>query len=507
MYSYIPSSVLYAVLALVVFYLGQSKDSGVLRYVQRRINAWRYLFQGADMITAEYKKAGGKAFEVLGPDHGHVFVSSKEHIGEIRKAPRSELSMFGATRQMFQPTYTMLGHNWHDERGVEGVGYVRAVGTLFPRQLLRIMPDMQRIVGLSFEEFARANKSNNGHLNLPAYELSKKLVCKLNGFCFFGDELAQNESFMKTIFQYNELVISAAEVLRVMPWFLKPIIGPYVGRITSIQDKVFDMINDLVTRRLKEKKLAETGEISTPPPNDMIQWIIDTAPAKLAWGPRRITHEIIAIWFGSVHALSATITYVLFDLCDQPEYIEPLRKEVEGPEFDHFMSTTKGLSLLDSFMKESSRLSPIEAMSGRRQALKDYTFSDGTRVKKGDWACVPAKAILRDETHFPHATRFEGFRFAPRDEIPGNLETVSQPEGPSRYSDLSDNYHSWGVGGIVCPGRFYAAVATKLIVAHILKNFDCSIVGQVTEKSSSWRSYLLPKEGVHINFSPRKQEV
>lgn len=38
--------------------------------------------------------------------------------------------------------------------------------------------------------------------------------------------------------------------------------------------------------------------------NDMIQWIIDTAPAKLEWGPRRVTYEIIAIWFGSVHALS-----------------------------------------------------------------------------------------------------------------------------------------------------------------------------------------------------------
>lgn len=37
----------------------------------------------------------------------------------------------------------------------------------------------------------------------------------------------------------------------------------------------------------------------------MIQWIIDTAPANLGWGPRRVTYEVIAIWFGSVHALSA----------------------------------------------------------------------------------------------------------------------------------------------------------------------------------------------------------
>ncbi len=156
---------------------------------------------------------------------------------------------------------------------------------------------------------------------------------------------------------------------------------------------------------------------------------------------------------------------MLFDLCAHPEYVEPLRKEVESSQFDDFMRTTKGLPLLDSFIKESSRLNPIESsmyslaltwiiltyflVSGRRQALKDFTFSDGTQVKKGDWACVPAKAMLNDETYFPQANSFEGFRFAPPSKIPASAKTVSQPEGPSRYSDLSANYHAWGIGGIV----------------------------------------------------------
>ncbi|KAI1475139.1 cytochrome P450 [Daldinia eschscholtzii] len=503
----------YAMLFSVAFYLGLnnliSSNFIILynktgRYVRKRVNAWRYLFQGADMITSGYQKAAGKAFEVPGPDHSHVFVSSSQHMDEIRKAPRDELSMFGATKQMFQPAYTMLGHNWHDERGVEGIGYVRAVGTLFPRQLLHIMPDMQRIVLESFNSFADGKKSVKGDLTLPAYTLTKKLLCDLNGFCFFGDELAKNEVFIKNIFEYNELVISAAEVLRVMPEFMKRIIGPYVGKHTTIQDTVFNMINELVTRRLEEKKLRESGEISTPLPCDMIQWIIDTAPSKLGWGSRRITYEVIAIWFGSVHALSATVTYVLFDLCEHSEYVEALRKEVESSEFDDFMRTTKGLPLLDSFIKESSRLSPIEAMSGRRQALKSFTFSDGVKIAKGDWVCVPTKAILNDATYFPHADRFEGFRFAPLDKLPANMGTVSQPEGPSRYSDLSENYHAWGIGGIVCPGRFYASVAAKLIVAHVLKNYDCSLQGQTTKKSHSWRSYVLPREDVLITFSPRK---
>ena len=88
-------------------------------------------------------------------------------------------------------------------------------------------------------------------------------------------------------------------------------------------------------------------------------------------------------------------------------------------------------------------------MAGRRQALKDFMFSDGTLIKKGDWAVVPSKAIQLDEAYFPSANQFQGFRFAPVDKLPGNLDTVSQPNGPSKYADISEHYHSWGIGGIV----------------------------------------------------------
>lgn len=88
-------------------------------------------------------------------------------------------------------------------------------------------------------------------------------------------------------------------------------------------------------------------------------------------------------------------------------------------------------------------------MSGRRQALKDFAFADGTRVQKGDWTCIPAKAILQDERYFPKASSFQGFRFAHPDEVNVNVQKVYQPEGPSRYTDLSENYHTWGAGGII----------------------------------------------------------
>jgi hypothetical protein len=143
------------------------------------------------MFNAEVLQAGGQSFEVPGPDHSHIFISSKEHLIEVRNAGRDELSMFGATKQMFQPTYTMLGHNWMDERGAEGIGYVRAVGNLFPRQLLNIMPEMNEIVQQSFTGFVESHKARTGNANIPAYAMNKIMLTKLNTYCFFGDELGK----------------------------------------------------------------------------------------------------------------------------------------------------------------------------------------------------------------------------------------------------------------------------------------------------------------------------
>jgi hypothetical protein len=53
------------------------------------------------------------------------------------------------------------------------------------------------------------------------------------------------------------------------------------------------------------------------------------------------------------------------------------------------------------------------------------------------------------------------------------------------------------------PGRFYASVATKLIMAHVLRNFESRLVDEGKKTWISWRSYVLPREDALIEFIPR----
>jgi hypothetical protein len=56
-----------------------------------------------------------------------------------------------------------------------------------------------------------------------------------------------------------------------------------------------------------------------------------------------------------------TATFAIHDLCIHPEYVAPIRRELESEAYAEFEKTARGLPLLDSFVKESARLTPVES--------------------------------------------------------------------------------------------------------------------------------------------------
>lgn len=56
------------------------------------------------------------------------------------------------------------------------------------------------------------------------------------------------------------------------------------------------------------------------------------------------------------------------------------------------------------------------------------------------------------------------------------------------------------------PGRFYASISMKLIIAHIVKGYDLKLLDQNKERSSTWRSYVFPRQDVFMQLFPRNKE-
>ncbi|KAF7527303.1 hypothetical protein G7054_g10532 [Neopestalotiopsis clavispora] len=447
--------------------------------VKKRARAWAYLFNGPGIIRQGYHQSRGEPFKIDAPDVRMTFVSSTKHIKELDNAPDTVLSLNGAAKHMLQPCYTMNGFNWFDRRGVEGVGFVRTLRTLLTNNIPQLLPDLGHLSRVRWSEGLSGAKSNN---DTPA-EVTNIFVLAVG---------------------YVEETLLTAEFVKLLPKFLAPVAGGMLGRILHSHKTFFKSLIPATEERIQEEALKKLGH-PVKQRADCIQWIIETAPRQSPWSAERVIYELMAIWFGSVHILSTTIVYVLHDLCLHPEYVEPLRLELAAS-YDEFQRTGKGLPLLDSFIKESARLTPVESMSVRRCALQPFSLSDGTRVEVGEWACAPSGAINTSAEHYPRPDEFSGFRFVD----PKHLETVcgTSPAGavqpkPSSLTDADHSYLMWGTGRMACPGRYYASAFMKVVVAQLLMNYDFTLIEPDAPRWISWRVAKIPRPWTKLAFTPR----
>lgn len=170
------------------------------------------------------------------------------------------------------------------------------------------------------------------------------------------------------------------------------------------------------------------------------------------------------------------------DLCVHDGYISELRQELA----QYKAATLEGdlkvekMPLLDSFIKESIRHTSADAgklfsllpsvcryiyaqkggetknlltgarfvVSCRRRALHNYTLRSGLRVHKGDWICVPQRAMMHDETRYRCADQFDGFRFFNANaSLQAGQQTDKVPDNvPSSLTTANQDWLIWGLG-------------------------------------------------------------
>lgn len=126
-----------------------------------------------------------------------------------------------------------------------------------------------------------------------------------------------------------------------------------------------------------------------------------------------------------------SFVYAMYDLVDNPAYMTLLRDELLSTSAGHWWDNLGALPLLDSFLKESARLSPSDSISLRRKALTTFTFNDGTVVPKGSWACVPQRAIQGDAAYYDKPAHFDGHRFV---------------KSRNALTDIGPRFPFWGLG-------------------------------------------------------------
>ena len=216
------------------------------------------------------------------------------------------------------------------------------------------------------------------------------------------------------------------------------------------------------------------------------------------------------------HCLEA-LTWAIVDLCLHPEYITLLRNEISKAFASNNKDPYEKLYLMECFLRESSRLNPIDARESlfylppsplftsvnitavnvQRKAMQPVNFSGGFHVPAGNLVAIPQREIMRDPKNYSNPEAFDPYRFMSR----------SDDEANTKYTDMNWEYTFWGSPRLSCPGRWYASYALKHALVHLLTTYEFTLAkpGLDVKRYFVWTTAIVPKNNISIHV--KKQNV
>ncbi|KAK7970137.1 hypothetical protein PG996_001428 [Apiospora saccharicola] len=294
------------------------------------------------------------------------------------------------------------------------------------------------------------------------------LVARLASRVFLGKDICRNERWLQISKSYTVDSFIAAYIMRMAPALLRPFVYWFVPQGRSIRRAVRDarqIIEPEVRKRIAAVDEARAAGLKPPKTADSLGWMYEVARG------RRIDYPAsqLSLTMAAIHTTTETTSQAMLDICEHPEVAQQLREEIIQVIGEHGWSknSVHKLKLLDSFLKESSRVHPLNLSSMNRYVEREVVLSDGTVLPKGSRIMVATN--FEDPVAFPSPGEFDAARFLRRRQEPGQ-------ENAWQFVTTTPEHLHFGHGEHACPGRFFAAHLDKVALCHLLLKYDWRFV-------------------------------
>lgn len=187
-------------------------------------------------------------------------------------------------------------------------------------------------------------------------DIFTQVISRASNRMMGGEALSRNQEWTATSINFTTDTWLAAQRLKQFPAFLRPIAQYFIPEMARV------WAHGVTARRVICPIVDVRRHSGDNQHLDLLQMLWDGAePADKTLD--FMAYTALAISFAAIRTSSSVPTHLLFDLCAHPEYIEPLRNEMEDVLRDEGELFTKRalnkLVKLDSFMKESQRFNPL----------------------------------------------------------------------------------------------------------------------------------------------------
>ncbi|KAL8940343.1 MAG: hypothetical protein Q9216_002855 [Gyalolechia sp. 2 TL-2023] len=447
-------------------------------------------------LSEGYRKFKNQMFKIIRLD-SMVLIIPKTYVEDLRALPEHRLSL----RHLQVHHKLLMFHCTQNLYGKSTTTDVLLQSDLQARMLRhQLTPNLQDFVTSSLEEIEYAtekqmntsqgivrsvlsygalivySQANHGMAIVDSWASIKinpallQIVAGVTTRAMSGTQLCRKQHWLSTCIKYTENIFITVLILRLFPRVLHGWISSFLPSswITHLSlRRAKKLLVPIINERKRQQASPTKGYEK---PLDLLQYMIDGAQGH-ELDPERLAHLQLLANLAGIHTTSAAITHAIYDLCEHPEYIDELRGEIEeilqrdgGWQKD----THKRLYKFDSFLKESQRFSPPTLLSFNRIALTTLTLSTGITIPAGTHFSVASRDILFDPEVTPNPDTFDGLRYYRMRQA----STSSKESHKLDFASADGTNMNFGAGRYACPGRFFASMELKLLLAHLLLKFD-----------------------------------
>ncbi|KAL3417887.1 hypothetical protein PVAG01_10897 [Phlyctema vagabunda] len=404
-------------------------------------------------VLNAFKKDPNMAYTL--PETPARVILPPRYIDEVKSLPESKISFVASVTDKFAGEYTSLGPIQQP--------LINSVRVDLTRSISATLEGLQNEAEFAFPEvLGPCEEWTSVHM----YSKVLRIIAFLSGRIFVGLPLCRDEEWVKTTIEYTGDAFAAVEPIRKHPKFLRPLVAPFLPSLWKIANH--KAISERLLGPILKERLASMQSPDFDQPHDTISYMLKNSGEK-ASDFKYQSHTQLNLSLAAIHTTSMALTHIIYDLCAHPEYIEDLREElasVLAADGNKLVKTSMTkLRKMDSFMKESQRLSPPSTLAMMRMTTADLKLSEGLTLPKGTSVAVSANGPNMTSPFIKDPEEFKGFRYAELRDLPGN-------ENRFQFVTTGMDSLNFGHGSHACPGRFFASNEIKVAIAFLLQNYD-----------------------------------
>lgn len=345
----------------------------------------------------------------------------------------------------------------------------------------------------------------------------------------------RDEDYLRTIMSAIDGVVANAGITGFMPTFIRPFVAPIASYDTRKKlSKLEAKYKELFQERIKYMEANPTD--TSKDPVDLLQKMLRYAqkhrPEELA--TNQMTRRLLMANLGFIYQASFAMSNMLMNIVESDvkhNTIEVLRNEAASflmaNNSDPVAIWTKPniakMVYADSAARETLRLNAVATRALVRKVMVDGVNTDtGLPLPKGTLVSFVSQPLHTDAELFEDPNTFDPFRFVKmRKQSAQNARAKSMSDSPAaglehgggagpggEHSFLSTaNLLIFGRGRNACPGRFLVDYQLKMMISHLITNYDIKFPDNYNGKRPANRwllEFIFPPNGVKVEVKRRK---